>query len=110
MASKIKDYPIDKDGNLSTYINSEWDYTYNTHVPLRRVAIEPFIETMTFHSIEQGRSSLRAILKDSQDRTWSLFANSMEEFFKNSINGVLKGEFIVGKRGANYGLIMNEVL
>lgn len=108
--TKIKYYPVDSKGNMSTYFDAEWDSFAQSHIPMRREPIVPFIETMTFQRIEQGRSALRAILYDSTGREWSLFANSIELFFQNSVNGVLKGEYIVAKRGANYGLILNEVM
>lgn len=110
MASKVKDYPVDRDGNMSDYNEHEWDVLADASVPMRREPIVPFVETMTFQNYEQGRSSLRLILKDSKGRIWSMFSNSLNLFVQNSVKGVLKGEFIVAKRGANYGLILNEVL
>lgn len=101
---KKKFYPVDKDGNMLDYDGlyyqvADWKPT------------EPFVAQLSFSHYEKGRSSLRFILVDSAtNRQWSMMANSIDLFVNNSVNGRILGKWSTVKRGANYGLILEEVL
>lgn len=99
--SKIKTYPIDKLGNMIEYVG------YGSEKVSENI-IEDFEETMTFQYYTNLRSSLRFILNDSKGREWSMMAQCIDSFVKNSVNGVLTGKWIMCKRGQNYGLLLVE--
>ena len=99
-----KHYPVDANGNMLEYT----DY-YNKVA--KWLPMEPFIAQLSFQQYTKGRSSLRFILKDvAEDKEYSLMAQSIDEFVLNSNNGILLARWIAVKRGANWGLIIEEVL
>lgn len=101
---KKKCYPIDADGNMIEYVG----YYMVAHEWL---PMESFTAELSFQWYEKGRSSLRFILRDVvTDRTYSMMAQSIDTFVASSVKGKLKGKWKAVKRGANYGLILEEVL
>ena len=101
--SKIKTYPVDANGNMLEYDG----YLYGATKYSEKDIVE-FEETMTFQHYTKGRSSLRFILKDSKDKEWSMMAQCIDCFVKQSVKGVLSGKWIMCKRGQNYGLLIVE--
>lgn len=102
---KKKCYPVDSEGNML-----EYEYCYGAPVAAW-IPMEPFSATLSFIKYEKGRSSLRFILSDVASRaTYSMMAQSIDEFVQNAHNGILTARWKPVKRGANYGLILEEVL
>lgn len=99
-------YPINSLGNMIEYPCS-WRDDFK---PVQWIQMHKFKARMYFSHYEKGRSSLRLICNDSVGKTWSIMAQSMDEFIHNSMLGSLYGEWEVVKRGANYGVILKEVL
>ena len=98
--SKIKTYPVDENGNMIDY-DVSWKRSGEKD-------IVEFEETMAFKYYTKGRSSLRFILIDSQGREWSMMSQCIDSFVQRSVNGVLTGNWIMCKRGSNYGLLIVE--
>lgn len=99
-----KCYPVDAEGNMLEYVGycsqaAQW-------IPMER-----FTSTLSFVCYEKGRSSLRFILSDpASGKTYSMTAQSIDEFVNNAHNGQLTAVWKPVKRGANYGLILEAVL
>lgn len=99
--SKIKTYPVDKNGNMLEYVG------YGSE-PTGEKDIVKFTDAMQFKYYTKGRSSLRFILEDSKGNEWSMMAQCIDDFVKRSVNGWVLGEWIMCKRGQNYGLLLVE--
>jgi len=94
-------YPVTDKGHMIEYIyGGATDTVY-------WLPMEVFKASLKFINYEQGRSSFRLILEDvDTERRYSLMLNSLSEFITKSVDGIVwDGEWIVVKRGANYGLI-----
>lgn len=104
MTDNRKMYPVDAKGNMMTY--EHWYGNEITWLPM-----EPFIAELSFIDTEKGRSSFRFNLGDpATGKVWSLMYNSVEEFVKNSVSGRLLAQWDIVKRGANWGIVIKEVL
>lgn len=97
-----KHYPVDSTGHMLEYAHS----LHTKHW----LPMEPFIAELSFEHYEQGRSSLRLILIDpATNLQWSMMAKSIDLFVANSHNGRLLGRWNIVKRGASYGIVLEEV-
>ena len=97
--TKLDKYPIDIKGNMMEIANP------NVHA---WASAAPFYAKMTFSHIEEGRSSLRFILKDENGKLFSLMRVSINSFMKRSVLGKLPAQYKVVKRGLYYGLMLME--
>lgn len=97
-------YPVDSSGSLIDYP----DY-YNKPAAWREM--KPFKASLKYEGFTQGRSSVRFVVRDTYTgESYSLMRNSFDKFITKAVNGVLAAEWIVVKRGANYGLLLVEDL
>lgn len=97
-------YPVDVDGDMIEYPD-HWNK------PAAWIEMKPFQARLEYKGFQQGRSSVRFILQDVQTGvTYSLMRNSFDTFITKARNGILGVEYIVVKRGANYGLLCTEDL
>lgn len=97
-------YPVDVDGDLIEFP----DYY---HKPAAWIEMKPFQARLEYQYLTKGRSSVRLILTDASSGVrYSLMKNSIDTFIKKSVEGFATGEWIVVKRGANYGLLCTEDL
>lgn len=96
-------YPVNTKGDMMTY-----EHSYST---VSWLPMEPFIAELSFIDTEKGRSSFRFNLGDpATGKVWSLMYNSVEEFVKNSVSGRLLAQWDIVKRGANWGIVIKEIL
>jgi hypothetical protein len=97
-------YPVDEDGDMLEYVGYFKD-------SITWLDMKPFFATLEYKGFQQGRSSVRFIVQDIKTGvTYSLMRNSFDSFIKQTTHGLVRSEFIVVKRGANYGLLMTEDL
>ncbi len=69
----------------------------------------PFNDTLTFTGYGRGRSSALLYFVGSDGRRWPVFLSDAEEMIPYMVHGKLLGNFVVKKRGANFGLAMHKV-
>ncbi len=97
-------YPVDASGDMIDYLGYQ-------NGSVTWLDMKPFFATLEYKGFQQGRSSVRFIVQDIKTGvTYSLMRNSFDSFMKQTTQGVVCSEFIVVKRGANYGLLMTEDL
>lgn len=97
-------YPVDASGDMI-------DYPCNWNKPENWFEMKPFFAALEYKGFQQGRSSVRFIVQDIQTGvTYSLMRNSFDTFITKAKHGILSAEYIVVKRGANYGLLLTEDL
>lgn len=98
-------YPVDSSGDMIDYPDAHYNKPENWF------EIKPFTAALEYKGFQQGRSSVRFIVQDCQiGVTYTLMRNSFDTFIKKASSGVLRAEYIVVKRGANYGLVLTEDL
>lgn len=93
--------PYDKTtGNLLSYVYDDED----SRVDFRKNV--PFEATMKFTDMERGQSAARFIVTDEHGKTYPMFMSSALKLLQSSIiiNGSVLADWIVVKRGSNYGI------
>lgn len=119
VSSKVTHAPFDSKGNLLewTAANGPDDKyggalrygTYGDLVEWRK--IEAFTATLTIEDMERGRSAMRFIWKDPEGRKYPMFMRDALDVLKHRslTDGTLTDEWIVVKRGANYGIALTGI-
>jgi hypothetical protein len=102
MSNKGK-YPTDADGNML-----EWVGWSTSEIIWKEM--KPFTETLSYKNFSQGRSSVRFIVETDGGVQYSLMKSSFDTFINEAVNGKVTSEFVVVKRGANYGLVFTKDL
>lgn len=72
---------------------------------------DPFKTTLVLVGTERGRSAMRFIWRDQDDNRFPMFATDMAALAMSALgvdHGVATGQWIVMKRGANYGIARYE--
>jgi len=97
-------YPVNASGDMI-------EYPCGWNKPENWFEMKPFFATLEYKGFTQGRSSVRFVVQDIKTGViYSLMRNSFDSFLKQSTHGLVHSEFIVVKRGANYGLLMTQDL
>lgn len=99
-------------GNLQEYAGYGWgtDEDYGTPDKEWR-ANDPFAATLRLYGTERGRSAMRFLWKDEDGHTFPMFATDMAHLVMSkdgAAGGLAKGQWLVMKRGANYGIARYE--
>jgi hypothetical protein len=95
----LKLAPYDQRGNLMGYAseymdNIDWQEN------------KPFWELFTLVDVERGRSAAKFILEDGQGHQYPMFLSSALLMMQkcNIIEGAVSANWMVVKRGSNFGL------
>lgn len=108
----IEKVPFDQRGNLLEYVagrGTAWcagpDGSVGWH-PIVWMDNEPVKMTLTLNSMERGRSAARFIWKSEDGRKYPMFMTDMLALIKEHVidHGKVEAEWIVKKRGQNYGV------
>lgn len=101
MKISLKQYPIDKKGNLVSYADTRW------YKPDSWVDNESFEAELEYCDYTRGRSSIKFVFKNVKRKSqkWEMFLSDFDEIVKKLKDGKIKGWWKVRKSGANYGLV-----
>ncbi|GAA4209550.1 hypothetical protein GCM10022252_76230 [Streptosporangium oxazolinicum] len=97
--------PYDARGNLQHYPGPSYSAQLGS-VPTDWRPNTPFTATLTFRGSQRGRSAAYFLWEDANGRTYPMFLADLGDLILSTTldKGVITGEWIVGKRGKNYGL------
>jgi hypothetical protein len=98
----VKLVPFDEDGNLTHYPQpAHWGGKLEWRENL------PFTATLTFKEFRRGRSAAYAMWQDTKGRSYPMFLTDLESLLTSDrpiTQASASGEWIVRKRGKNYGV------
>lgn len=72
----------------------------------------PFTATLTVVGTFRGRSAARFVWQDAEGRTFPMFLTDVLETLRRGVDvgGTVTGEWLVAKRGANYGIRLADLV